>query len=62
MPDDLISALYWACYILEMNIWDETYEFTKSKESDDDIWGILSDVEESVEDWAWLTESGSLME
>jgi hypothetical protein len=62
MPDDLISALYWACYILEMNIWDETYEFTKSKESDDDIWGILADVEESVEDWSWLTDSGSLME
>jgi hypothetical protein len=62
MPDDLISALYWGCYILEMNIWDETYEFSKSKQSDDDIWGILSDVEESIEDWAWLTESGNLME
>jgi len=61
MDDDLISALYWACYILEMDIWDESFEFVKAdKEDDDEVWGILSDIEESVEDWSWLTEGISL--
>jgi len=64
MPDDLVSALYWAVYILEMNIWDESYEFIsmEEEESENDVWGILSDIEEAVEDWSWLTESGSLVE
>jgi hypothetical protein len=39
--DDLISALYWALFIFEMDILDETKEF-KEKE-DDDIWDILID-------------------
>ena len=64
MSDDLISALYWSVYVLEMNIWDETYELLRpysDGEDSSDVWGILSDIEETVDDWAWLTESGSLM-
>lgn len=55
-PDDLVSGLFWGCYFLEMNIIDENYQFMKD-ESADDIWGILSDFEDIVEDWSWLTDS-----
>ncbi len=58
MNDDLVSALYWACYIFEMDILDESMSFkNKAKEDEEeDIWGILSDVElpEIEEDWSWL--------
>jgi len=53
--DDTISALYWACYILEMNLFEESYELKKgSKEEEDEGWGVLSDVEPG-EDFSWLT-------
>ena len=54
-PDDRVSALYWACYILEMDILDETYKFKANKE--DDSWGILSDVNTDTDDWSWLRSS-----
>ena len=54
--DDLISAIYWACYIFEMDILDETFEFKKNEE--EDAWGILSDIDNMIEeDWSWLTDS-----
>lgn len=53
-PDDLVDALFWATYIIEMDILDESYSF-KKQEEDGDIWGILSDVEiDFEEDWSWL--------
>jgi len=55
-PDDLVSALYWASYIFEMNILDESMGFI-SKDDDVDMWGILSDVEKPEEDWSWLNNS-----
>jgi hypothetical protein len=63
MDDDLISALYWGVYILEMNIWDESYELANplADKSDEDVWGVLSDIEELTEDWSWLTDTSSLM-
>jgi hypothetical protein len=54
--DDLVSGLYWACYILEMNIFDDGFEFSNKKEEEDDAWGILSDINSIVEDWSWLTK------
>lgn len=54
--DDLVSALYWALYVLEMNILDESYGFIEKKE-DEDAWGILSDIEDTINDWSWLTNS-----
>jgi hypothetical protein len=54
LNDDLVSALYWACYIFEMDILDETFEFKKNDE-DEDAWGILSDINTIIEDWSWLT-------
>jgi hypothetical protein len=55
-PDDLVSALYWACYLLEMDILDESYGFIE-KDEEDDAWGVLSDVEAEVDDWRWLTDT-----
>jgi len=53
-PDDLVDALFWGTYIIEMDILDESYSF-KKQEEDGDIWGILSDVEiDFEEDWSWL--------
>jgi hypothetical protein len=65
MPDDLISALYWAVYILEMKIFEQDYKFNedgtlheqKEKKDDDDVWGILTDIDTNVEDWSWLEDS-----
>jgi len=55
--DDLVCALLWACYILEMNILDENYSFQEKEE--DDAWGILSDIEDFTEDWSWLDQSST---
>lgn len=55
-PDDLVSALFWACYIFEMDILDEDYSFDQKE--GDDIWGILSDIDDMVdEDWSWLEDA-----
>lgn len=66
--DDLVSALYWTCYLFEMkDIIDIDIEedenglfnFFKEKEEneEEEIWGILSDLKDSVEDmdWSWLS-------
>jgi len=57
--DDMVDALFWACYIYEMNIFDDDWKFKndKIKEEDDDSWGILSDIEDDIDDWTWLTNS-----
>jgi len=57
-PDDCVSALYWAIYVLNMNVFDETFTFVEKVEKDD-CWGILSDIEDSVDswDWSWLDSS-----
>lgn len=62
--DDLVSALYWACFFFEMkDIIDIDYEedemfnlFKEEDEDEDDVWGILSDIEDTVEnaDFGWL--------
>jgi len=54
--DDLIAALYWGCYLFEMNILDDDWQF-KGKSEENDAWGILSDIEDDVNDWSWLTNS-----
>ena len=55
-PDDLVSALYWGCFIFEMKVLDESYKFTQKE--GDDVWGILADIEDMVnEDWEWLNDA-----
>jgi len=60
IEDDLVSALYWAIYIIEQDIFDETYEFTQTiyDEGGDDGWGVLADFgdNEFEENWDWLTD------
>ena len=57
LDDDLVSALYWSTYIFEMNILDEDISFKKQEEDEEDMWGILSDYGDGVEDidWSWVT-------
>jgi len=53
MPDDLVSALYWACYITDTSF-DVLNQSSKiSDQTEEDSWGILSDVEyiDDLEDW-----------
>jgi len=55
--DDLVMALMWGCYLFEMNILDENYKFIDRRE--EDVWGILADIEDFIEDWSWLEQSNS---
>ena len=57
--DDLVSALFWACYFLEMKILEDSYKF-KDDDMNNDAWGILSDVDEMFEDWSWLETSAGM--
>jgi hypothetical protein len=56
-PDDLVCALFWGTYIFNMNILDEDWQFKENKLDENDAWGILSDIEDDVDDWSWLTKS-----
>jgi len=67
LPDDVISALYWATYFTEMDVLEETgvLKSVMDRErdrndgvSEDEVWGIIADIEQTVEDWNWLTRSG----
>lgn len=58
--DDCVSALYWAIYIVEMNVLDKYHvnalEEKSKEDGNEDIWGILSDAEPIEEDFRWLLE------
>lgn len=59
-PDDLVDALFWGCYLFEMNILDEEWKFKGEELTEQehiDAWGILSDIEDDIDDWSWLTNS-----
>jgi hypothetical protein len=59
-PDDLVDALFWGCYLFEMNVLEEEWKFKdepKTEEEHLDAWGILSDIEDDIDDWSWLTNS-----
>lgn len=56
IADDLVSALYWAIYVLEQDVFDESYQFVTEGEGEE-IWGVLADFGDGSmeEDWSWLT-------
>lgn len=56
-PDDLVSALYWGGYIFNMNILEDDWKFKDGHMDETDAWGILSDIEDDIDDWSWLTKS-----
>ena len=61
LHDDLVCALYWAIYIIKMDIFDQKILLKtgigkgneKENETDEDIWGIMADVEPE-EDFKWI--------
>lgn len=56
-PDDLVCSLFWGTYLFNMNILDEDWQFKEGKMDETDAWGILSDIEDDIDDWSWLTKS-----
>jgi hypothetical protein len=44
--DDLVSGLYWACYLFQLDLIDDI-DFMKNENTndEDDVWGILSDID-----------------
>jgi hypothetical protein len=44
--DDLVSGLYWACYLFQLDLIDDI-DFMKNEKTndEDDVWGILSDID-----------------
>ena len=60
LNDDLISALYWALYITQMDLFDETIGL-KNKlhvENQEEVWGLLSDINDndSSDMFRWMEE------
>jgi len=53
LPDDLVSALYWAPYVFTMDILDEEIRLNQTT-IDDEGWGMLSDVDIIDDDFSWL--------
>lgn len=43
--DDLVSALYWLCFLITTEYFSDVDLF-KNTESEDDAWGILSDIDD----------------
>jgi hypothetical protein len=39
-----------------MNVMADDWQF-KTEQKEDDAWGILSDIEDDIDDWSWLTNS-----
>lgn len=59
LGDDLISALYWAVYVTQMDVFDETISLKTGNdgESEEEIWGVLSDIHSEEEnDFKWLDD------
>lgn len=59
LHDDLVTSLYWAIYVSQMDVFEEavtlkTTDDGKSKEEEDETWGILSDSNEVEDDFSWL--------
>lgn len=48
--DDLVSALYWACYLFQMGIVDDVNFLEKENGEDDEAWGILTDINPEYDD------------
>jgi len=59
MPDDLVTGLYWAVYLFTMrDVLEESMELKgdDNLKGDDEGWGILSDLDEMIDDWSWLDD------
>lgn len=45
-PDDLVDSLYWSLYFIKFDLLDESMNYKKIKDDDDDIWAFLSDSDD----------------
>jgi hypothetical protein len=59
LHDDCVSALYWACFSIFFDLFDTSVQLKSGMQVDDDhseeeIWGVLSDIEQAVDDFSWL--------
>jgi hypothetical protein len=44
--DDLVSALYWMCFLITTENFEDVIDLFKNKDNEDeeDVWGILADI------------------
>jgi hypothetical protein len=64
LGDDLVSALYWAVYVTQMDLFDETVGLKSSMDieeggtTEEDIWGIMSDIQKNdfEDEFRWLDD------
>lgn len=56
LPDDLVSALYWAVYFYEFDILDNELKLQDSV--DEGGWGILMDIDEPdlIDEFGWMDD------
>lgn len=56
--DDLVSALYWMCFLISTENFEDVVDLFKNKENDEeDVWGILSDIDDNHfknSEWNWM--------
>lgn len=53
--DDLVSGLYWLCFLITTEYFSEDVDLFKNKEQEDEIWGILSDIDDEhyIDTYNW---------
>lgn len=44
--DDLVSGLYWLCYLFTTELFSDDVDLFKNREDENDVWGILSDIDD----------------
>lgn len=48
--DDLVDSLFYAIFSLELDLFDDDLQIVNKNGSEDDVWGILSDVDTDFEE------------
>ena len=64
MPDDIISALYWCLFIVEMDVFEEKATLTRDThdaEEWEEVWGIITDGD-SENNFDWLISESKLID
>lgn len=56
--DDLVSGLYWLCFGIGTENFEDNVDLFKNRDDEDDCWGILTDIDDGYYkencDWSWL--------
>lgn len=69
LPDDRVCALYWGSFFAEMDILEEGHKLLDISDverakneniTEEEIWGIVSDVDAQIANWDWLSSPGNL--